>query len=71
MVVSDGANAKVGHVYEYVRPSQEFLLLKPLVTLLISSTLICSGKVALITSLSTSSAKIAKKLIAIDKFSIS
>lgn len=57
MIASAGANAKVGHVYEYVRPSQEFLLLKPLVTLRISSTLICSGKALLITSLLTSSAK--------------
>jgi len=55
---SGGAKAKVGHVYEYVRPSQEFLLLKPFVTLLISSTLICSGNAELITSLLTSSAKI-------------
>lgn len=57
MVASGDANAKVGHVYEYVRPSQEFLLLNPLVTLLISNTLICSGKDVLITSLLTSSAK--------------
>lgn len=62
MVASGGANANVGHVYEYVLPSQEFLLLKLLVTLLISRTLICSGNAELITSLSTSSAKIFNKI---------
>lgn len=62
MVASAGAKAKVGHVYEYVRPSQEFLLLKPLVVLLISRTLICSGKAELITSLSTSSAEMIRKI---------
>jgi len=62
MVASVGAKAKVGQVYEYVRPSQEFLLLKPLVTLLMSRTLICSGKALLITCLSTSSAEIVSKI---------
>lgn len=62
MVASAGAKANVGQVYEYVRPSQEFLLLKPLVTLLISRTLICSGKAVLITCLSTSSAEMVSKI---------
>lgn len=68
MDVCDGANANVGQVYEYVRPSQEFLLLKPLVTRLMSSTLICSGKEALITSFFTSSAKTVNKIQSICKF---